>query len=197
MENQNSSTVRWVSISIIAAAIIISGTIIYTEKNPGSTGNVAGNNNQQPTQQQTADISKVNLTGEPFVGNANAPVVVAFWSDYQCPFCKKSAQESLTPMIADYVASGKVKIIYKDFVFLGSDSSAAALAARAVWEVAPDKFEQWHEGMFSKQDDENAGWGNKADILALTKSLGIDSAKVDSLMTSKASQYQAAIDADK
>ncbi len=51
--------------------------------------------------------------------------------------------------------------------------------------------------MFGKQDNENAGWGNKADILALTKSLGIDSAKVEELMSSKAQDYQKAIDADK
>jgi len=32
--------------------------------------------------------------------------------------------------------------------------------------------------MFEKQDDENAGWGNKEDILALTKTIaGIDAAK--------------------
>ena len=91
----------------------------------------------------------------------------------------------------------KVKIVFKDYAFLGSDSTAAALAARAVWEAYPDKFFSWYDAMFQKQDSENGGWGNKADILALAKSLDLDSNKIDQLMTSKAAEYQKLIDADK
>jgi predicted DsbA family dithiol-disulfide isomerase len=51
--------------------------------------------------------------------------------------------------------------------------------------------------MFDKQDDENAGWGKKEDIIALTKTIaGVDAAKVEELMTSKAAAYQQAMDAD-
>ena len=51
--------------------------------------------------------------------------------------------------------------------------------------------------MFDHQDDENSGWGNKTDILALTKSIdGIDAAKVEEYMTSRAADYAKAIQAD-
>ena len=103
----------------------------------------------------------------------------------------------MTQLMNDYVKTGKVKVVFKDFQFLGPDSQTAGLAERAVWEVAPDKFYTWHKAMYDKQDNENGGWGNKTDILALTKSLGIDSAKVEQLMTSKAAEYQKAMDADK
>ena len=90
-----------------------------------------------------------------------------------------------------------LEVIFKDFQFLGSDSQVAGLAAKAVWEVAPDKFYDWHKAMYDKQDSENSGWGKKEDILALIKSRGIDAIKVEGLMTSKAVPYQKALDADK
>ena len=123
--------------------------------------------------------------------------MIAFWSDYQCPFCKKAEQEVVNQIYDDYVKAGKVKIVYKDYAFLGADSVTAGWAARAVWEVAPNKFYAWNKAMFEKQDDENSGWGNKADILALTNSLGIDSAKVDQLITTNVQSYQKAMDDDK
>ena len=151
----------------------------------------------QQSGKKTVDINDVNIKGQPFYGDINAPVIIVEWSDYQCPFCKKIEQETMPQLIEDYVNTGKVKIVYKNYQFLGPDSQTAGLAARAVWEVAPNKFYDWHKSIFEKQDGENSGWGNKADVLALTKSLGIDSAKVGQLMTSKATEYQKAIDDDK
>jgi len=122
---------------------------------------------------------------------------MAYWFDYQCPFCKQEEETVLPRLIADYVDTGKVKIVLKGVTFLGPDSVTAGLASKAVWEIAPDKFREWHKAMFDKQDDENAGWGKKEDIVALTKTIaGIDAAKVDELMTSKAAAYQQAMDAD-
>jgi protein-disulfide isomerase len=145
----------------------------------------------------SADITKVALEGEPFIGDANAPVMVAYWFDYQCPFCKQEEETLFPQLIKDYVDAGKVKIVFKDFAFLGPDSQTAALAARAVWEVAPDKFGDWHRAMFDKQDDENAGWGNKDDVLALTKTIpGIDAARVEKLMSDRAADYSKAMEAD-
>lgn len=143
------------------------------------------------------DIEKVKVEGEPFIGNKNAPVVMAEWFDYQCPFCKKLAQEVISQLIKDYVDKGQLKIVFKDFAFLGSDSDTAALVGRAVWELAPAKFYQWHEAMFEKQDGENKGWGSKEDVLALTASLGIDRTKMEQLLNSKGAQYKKAIDDSK
>lgn len=149
----------------------------------------------QPT--MAADSSKVSQAGVPFIGDANAPVVMAYWFDYQCPFCKDDEEKALPKLIEDYVKTGKLKILFKDFAFLGPDSQTAGYAARAVWETAPDKFYEWHKAVFDHQDDENGGWGNKEDILALTKTIsGIDAAKVEQLMTDHAGDYQKAIEAD-
>ncbi len=194
-QQKSSNSVQWIAIAIIVAALIISGAVLYT--NPKSnTGNNTGNNNTG-TQPVVVDASKVKTAGVPFVGNANAKVIIAYWSDYQCPFCKRFDEDAIKNAYNEYVVTGKAKIVFKDYSFLGADSITAGLAARAVWELYPDKFYQWHVAMFTKQDNENAGWGKKADILALISSLGMDASKVDQLMTSKAAEYQKAMDADK
>ncbi len=189
-----------IPVAIVIAGALIAGAVYLGTSKGASTVAVNNQQGQQAAQQAqgvAVDIAKVKTAGEPFVGNVNAPVTMAYWFDYQCPFCKRFDEDAIAQLMNDYVKTGKVKIVFKDFQFLGADSQVAGLAERAVWEVAPDKFYEWHKAMYDKQDSENSGWGNKTDILALTKSLGIDSAKVEQLMTSKATEYQKAMDADK
>lgn len=185
-------------------AIVIAGAIIAAAM---FWGGKAGSNNAKDAQAldagqpqaQAVDAAKVKTAGVPFIGQANAKVTFVFWSDYQCPFCKRFQSDAIQQTIAEYVNSGKVKIVFKDFAFLGPDSQTAAIAARAVWEVNPAKFSLWHETMFTNQDAENGGWGTKADIIAMTKTILGESqaSKVASLIDSKKAEYQKAIDADK
>ena len=143
------------------------------------------------------DSAKVAAAGEPFIGDDKAPVVMAYWYDYQCPFCRQNEESVLPRLIKDYVDTGKVKVVFKDFAFLGPDSQTAGYAARAVWETAPDKFYSWHKAMFDHQGEENSGWATKDKVIALTKTVaGIDADKVEKLMTDNATDYQKVIDAD-
>ncbi len=189
-----------IPVAIVIAGALIAGALYLGTSKGANTVAVNNQQGQQAAQQAqgvAVDIAKVKTAGEPFVGSPNAPVTMAYWFDYQCPFCRRFEEDAMTQVMTNYVKTGKVKVVFKDFQFLGADSQTAGLAERAVWDVAPDKFYEWHKAMYDKQDSENSGWGNKADVLALTKSLGIDSAKVEQLMTSKATEYQKAMDADK
>lgn len=183
--------------SIIVAGALISGAVLFGLRGaPAPTPVVQTNPTAAPTA-PAVDIAKVHTDGNPFIGKVDAPITIAVWSDYQCPFCKRFDQDAVKRLIADYADSGKVKVVFKDFAFLGSDSDDASRIGRAVWETAPDKFAAWHTAMFAQQDGENSGWGSEADILALTKSLGIDSVKVANLLKTKSDEYQKLIDADK
>ena len=192
-------------IAVIIAGVMISGAILWSNKQFLDVARLAYG--AQPSASESAavgapptaaaDIAKVSQQGAPFIGDAKAPVVMAYWYDYQCPFCRENEEKVMPRLITDYVKPGKLKILFKDFAFLGRDSQTAALAARAVWEVAPDKFYDWHKAMFDHQDEENAGWGKKEDIIALTKTIpGIDAAKVEQLMTDRAKDYQKEVEAD-
>ena len=181
-------------IAIVLAGIIIAGAMFFNDNKKAVAPDKTANTNQATV----VDIKNVKIDGEPFVGNANAPVVIAEWFDYQCPACKYADQNMITPLVAEYVNAGKLKIVFKDFAFLGPDSQTLALTARAVWEAYPDKFYEWHKVFFDNQGRENTGWATKAEIATLTaKVAGIDQAVIDGLIAKNSATYQTTIDADK
>jgi protein-disulfide isomerase len=48
-------------------------------------------------------------------GSSSAPITMEVFSDYECPSCRNLYEQTLRPMIADYVASGKVYLVHRDF----------------------------------------------------------------------------------
>ena len=147
---------------------------------------------------QTPDIKKVKTAGEPTIGNPEAKVVVAYWSDYQCPFCKVFETTTFQTLLEKYVQSGKVAFVFKDFAFLGDDSKTAAVYARAVWALYPDKYFAWREAMYNAQDGENTGFGDTKTIAKLTATVpGIDEKAVEKNISDKFDAYEAAVQADR
>ena len=171
MENQSKLDKLIVPGAIIIAGLII-GLSLYFALAPRGQGNGQAGGNQ-PT--IAVNIKDVKIVGEPYIGQANAQPV-AYWSDYQCPFCKQFELTVLPDLIKKYVDAGKIKIVFKDFPFLGNDSITAALYEHAIWDLYPDKFFVWREAMFKAQDQEgDQGFGNATSIDALDKTIsGID-----------------------
>ena len=191
--NENTGANQYlVPVSVVLAGLLIAGAVLWNNANPRAAGQLPQGGGQ------AADIKDVKIEGAPFVGSANAPVVIAYWSDYQCPFCKKFDQEALPQIMEKYVKTGKAKIVFKDFQFLGPDSDTGALYSRAVWELYPEKYGEWHEAMFVAQDEEHGGFGDEKSVQDLTKTIpGIDGAKVIAAVQANKSAYQALIAADR
>ena len=158
-------------------------------------------------QQPSVNIKDVKIgPNDPYIGKENAPVVMAYWSDYQCPFCKAvevggipqiPIEPALPMLIKEYVDTGKLKIVFKDFSFLGPDSDTGALYEHAVWETYPDKFYAWREAMFEAQDEEHAGFGDEASTLALIKTIsGMDADRLKNVVAQNKDKYLALMQAD-
>lgn len=180
--------------------IVLKGGIVTTattQKAAVANTNAAANTNKAPA--IAVDSSKVKTDGEPFIGKADAPLIIAYWTDYQCPFCQRNEQQAMPQMIKDYVDTGKAKLIFKDFAFLGADSNTIGQYSRAVWAAAPDKYYDWHKAMFDAQGTENTGWATKDKILTITKTVFDDAttSKIDGLVTSDGATYLTAMAADK
>lgn len=163
-------------------------------------GAAAGQNPETPPKQplQPVNVSAVSTSGEPYIGEPTAPVTIVEWSDYQCPYCEQFEATMLPQLYAKYVQTGKVKIVFKDFQFLGPNSITAGEVARAVWDAYPKDFYQWRQTIFQNQGDEN----HNADPTALTTYLnltakvpGIDTNKIAQLVAQNKPQYDAAIKA--
>lgn len=97
------------------------------------------------------DIANVKTEGSPTIGSPTAPVTMAVWFDYQCPHCQNFELTTMSRIEEEYVKTGKVRVVYKDFQFLGPASDQAALYARAVWESNPDKFSEWFRAVMEMQ----------------------------------------------
>jgi protein-disulfide isomerase len=187
-------------VAIVLAGIIIGAFVMVGLSKSGGSAPVGG---AAPAQ---VNIKDVDLKNSPYIGKANAPVVLAYWSDYQCPFCKAveighpqiPGEPVLPILIKDYVDAGKLKIVFKDYAFLSEDSTTAALWGRAVWKLAPTQYWPWREAMYKAQDEEHGGFGDEKSIYALTQKIaGIDADAIKASVASNAAAYQAAIDADK
>lgn len=89
---------------------------------------------------------------DPVLGEANAPITVVEFSDFQCPFCHKFFKETLPFIEENYIKTGKVKFIYRDFPL---DKHRQALPAAEAAQCANDqgKFKEMHDMLFAKQDD--------------------------------------------
>ena len=183
-----------------------SATFLYTqhvalEAAYGSANQqgVAAAGQQAPAAGQPVNVSAVNTTNEPYIGSPTAPVTMAYWSDYQCPFCKQFETTELSQLYSQYVTTGKLRIVFKDFQFLGPDSLTAAEVARAVWQAYPSEFYQWRQTMYQDQQEENhnADPNGLTMYLNITKTVpGMDVTKIAQLVAQNKAQYDAAIQAD-
>ncbi len=87
------------------------------------------------------------------MGNANAPVKLVVFSDYQCPYCGQWASQVQAALINDYVKTGKLQFVYYDFPLGGAHkySFLAARAARCAGEQ--NKFWEYHDVLFGQQSE--------------------------------------------
>ena len=82
-------------------------------------------------------------------GAATAPVTMEEFSDFQCPSCGQFARETLPRLTAAYIATGKVRFIFRHFAILGPDSEAAAEATACAG--AQGQFWPYHDRLFATQ----------------------------------------------
>jgi protein-disulfide isomerase len=118
----------------------------------------------------------MDLTDDPVLGPADAPVTVAVFSDFQCPYCARSAP------LADQVVArfpGQVRVVFRDFPL--SIHKEAALAAEAGGCAnAQGRFWALHDLMFANQQQLG-----KDRILAWAQQSGLDARAFAACLDSK------------
>lgn len=131
-----------------------------------------------------------NLTGEqilslpdddPFFGQADAPITVVEFSDFQCPFCSKFFNTTFPQIEQNYIEKGKVRFVYRDFPLdFHEQSQMAAEAAQCANDQG--KFREMHDAIFSGQQE----WASNPDALNVfknyAKETGLDSGDFNECM---------------
>ena len=142
---------------------------------------------QQPTRPTAPQIVKVSLDDDPFKGNANAPVTVVEFSDFQCPFCLRFYTQTLPLLEETYIETGKIKFVYRDFPLdaLHPNARPAHIAAECADEQG--EFWEYHDVLFEKQ----AEWQRlpssdlQSSLIQFADDLGLQTVSFESCLESQ------------
>jgi protein-disulfide isomerase len=104
-------------------------------------------------------------------------VTIVLYEDFQCPFCGKFFQESERQIRDTYVKNGQVKMIYRDFAFLGAESMRSAEAARCA--LDQNKFWEYYDYLFTHQNGENRGNFSDVNLKSFATTLGLEKSTFD------------------
>ena len=116
----------------------------------------------EPENSELLTASKLIEGGSPILGDSNAPITVLEWGDYQCTFCYKFHQNTLDIINNDFIKTGKVKLVFKDFPLNGPDSLLAAEAAYCAEDQG--KYWQYHNELYKNWGGERTGWITKESL---------------------------------
>lgn len=148
---------------------------------------------QQPAAPRPVEPVDVPIDGAIFVGDPEAPVVIVEYTDFQCPFCSRHVEETWPQIKENYIDTGLVRYVFKDFPLnFHEQAQKAAESARCANEQ--DAFMGMHELLFDRQDE----WAGRSDaetvFIALAGELGLDEASFTACLESN--RYAEAVQAD-
>lgn len=121
----------------------------------------------------TADALADRVLGDP-----NAPITIIEYSSLTCPHCASFHAETLGKLKEDYIDTGKVKLIYRDFPFDAVGLRAAMLARCS----NPDRYFGFLDVLFKTQEK----WSRDADPIGalrnMAKLAGVTEEEFDACM---------------
>jgi len=93
----------------------------------------------------------VNPSERKSLGSKSAPITIEVFSDFQCPACRNFYETTLKLVIDNYVNTGKVYLVHRDFPLdMHPFSRQAARFANAAAELG--QFESVERALFDHQD---------------------------------------------
>ncbi len=116
-----------------------------------------------------------------FLGSDDAPITLVEFGDYQCFFCNKFFHETEPSILENYVETGKVKIIFKDFTIIGPDSIGAAHGAHCAEDQG--KFWEYHNELYDNWTGENNGWASSENLVRFAQNIGLNEEEFNQCMS--------------
>ncbi len=127
-----------------------------TQDNPQPSNDNTGNNandNQQPSGNSGSNVQAANLVDDdPVKGQKDAPLTIVEFSDFECPFCGRFYSNTLSQIEENYVDTGKVKLVFRDFPLESLHPSANIAAQAAECAQEQGKFWEYHDTIFENQN---------------------------------------------
>ena len=145
----------------------------------------------QEPKTESIELSIFTGNSSPILGDPNAPITLVEFGDYQCFFCNRHFQETEAKLVENYINTGKVKMIFKDFTIIGPDSTSAAHATHCANDQG--KFWDYHHILYTNWGGENNGWASSEHLLEFAQEINLDTEQFTQCMLAKS--HKAIIDA--
>lgn len=181
---------NFLALAILATGVMISSSLLYSN-GAGSKSGLA-KIEQDPQGNVRVDVS---ADDDPSLGNKNAKVTVIEFSDYQCPFCRTFWKESFSQLKKEYIDTGKVKFVYRDYPL--SFHPMAEPSAQA-GECADEQGKYWefHDKIFGEEDKKGQGTVTYTvqDLKLWASQIGLNQVKFNQCLDS--GKYKAEVQKD-
>jgi protein-disulfide isomerase len=150
---------------LVLIAVGAGGWFYMSGKNIGATSSNPADVSEK------AEAVPVVAPDEKFIGNADAPVTIVEYFSLGCPHCKNFHETILPKLKADYIDTGKARLVFRDFP-LDNVAFAAALLTRCVNDLA---YFAMVDTLFKQQEAWHVQNGI-GQITTIAKSAGMDDA---------------------
>jgi len=156
------ATVAVVVVSLVVTWAVLSARL--SGRSVPARSAVAAGSRVEPTLPTEA----IALGQGPVKGRADAKVALIEYSDFQCPYCARFAQDMLPALDQKYLQSGKVLMSFQQ-VPLGIHAFAKRAAEGAECANRQGRFWEMHDLLFANQKQLNESW-----LLETPKRIGLN-----------------------
>ena len=99
--------------------------------------------------QREEELQPVSSDDDYIRGQADAKLTLIEFSDFQCPFCERFYRETLPLIDKDYIQTGKVRMVYRDFPLASVHENAQKAAEAAQCAGEQGKYWEMHDQIFA------------------------------------------------
>jgi protein-disulfide isomerase len=122
---------------------------------------------------------RAGVADAPVLGRPDAPVTLVEFSDYQCPFCQRFFVTTLPAIKKDYIDTGKVRYVFRDFPLDRIHPQARKAAEAAHCAGDQGKYWEMHDVLYRNQQALQV-----PELSEHARTLGLDAAKFDECLSS-------------
>ncbi len=180
-----------IPLAIVIAGVIIALGIFFANKNKSTADTNTGNSDTTATEgTDTFAAATTNIGTGAVLGNKDtAKVAIVMYSDYQCPYCQKFEEDTLPEIKTNYVDSGDVIFVFRNFPldFHGDLTYQSAYAGECVYDqLGAEKLAEFHAQAYLAADI--------AAVNTVAKNLGVNESEYNTCLSTQ--EFKSRVDAD-
>lgn len=120
---QRQDMLRWLGAGLLVAFAAVA-VLIWATREDDQTGIAGGPETAATVVAGPSLPSSVTVDGTT-LGNADAPILVVEYGDYQCPFCTRFARQDMSKLVEEYIDAGYIRFQFHQLPIVGANSDGS------------------------------------------------------------------------